>query len=317
MTHHLPTAADVRRAATRIAGHVHLTPVFTCRAIDTRAGAEVFSKAENLQKVGAFKARGALNAVLSLDSRSLARGIATHSSGNHGQAVAYAAQVVGAEAVVVMPDHAPTVKVDAVRGYGARVVMCRQSEREAVLADLVEANAYTVVHPFDDARVIAGQGTAVLELLSQVHDLDVVVTPIGGGGLLSGSTLAASTLGIPTIGAEPVVVDDAARSLESRTRLGPTGNLSVGDGLLTGIGELAFEILSAAGTRILTVTEDEIMEATRFVVARTKYLIEPSAGTAYAAIFANPDLFRGSRVGVVVSGGNVDLAMIGTWPRTP
>lgn len=309
---HPPTYDDVEQAATRIAPYIHRTPVFTSRAVDARTGARVFSKGEHLQRVGAFKARGALNAILQLSSDAMARGIATHSSGNHGQAVAFAASVVGAPAIIVMPDHAPSVKVDAVRQYGARIVVCPQAERQSVLAELVADHGYTVVHPFDDPNVIAGQGTAALELIAEVPDLDLVVTPIGGGGLLSGTTIVAAHHGIRTIGAEPRVVDDAARSLRDGRRYPATGAVSVGDGLLTGIGEIAFAILSAHGVEVMTVGEDEIMDATRFIITRTKQLIEPSSGTVYAAMFASGQQFSGLRVGVIVSGGNVDLGRLST-----
>jgi threonine dehydratase len=306
----LPTYADVVDAAERIAGHIHRTPIFSSRQIDDRAGGEVLAKAENLQRVGAFKARGALNAVLSLGDDARSRGVATHSSGNHGQALAYAAAVTGTTATIVMPDHAPQVKVDAVRGYGASIVTCAQSEREATLASVVERTGATIVHPFDDPLVVAGQGTAALELIDDVRDLDVIVTPIGGGGLLSGTTLVANHHGIPTLGAEPSVVDDAARSLRDGVRHGPTGQLSVGDGLLTGIGEIAFTVLSAAGVEVITVDEEAILEAMRFVVTRSKYVIEPSAATAFAAVFEHPEVFAGRRIGIIVSGGNVDLARL-------
>jgi threonine dehydratase len=314
MSRPLPTYADVVDAARRIEGYIHHTPVLRSASIDDRVGAEVYAKAENLQRVGAFKARGALNTILSLDDAHRRRGIATHSSGNHGQAVAYAARTVGATAVVVVPDHAPEVKVAAIEGYGATIVRCPQADRERVLAALVDEHGYTVVHPFDDARVIAGQGTAALELVAAIPDLDIIITPIGGGGLLSGTTIVGVEHGIATLGAEPAVVDDAARSLADGIRHGPTGAVSVGDGLLTGIGELAFTILSGADVEVVTVSEDEIMEATRFVVTRTKSLIEPSAGTAFAALFSHASAFRGARVGVIVSGGNADLAMLGAWP---
>ncbi|MGI9528127.1 MAG: threonine ammonia-lyase [Acidimicrobiia bacterium] len=306
----LPTFADVEGAASRIKPHVHRTPVFTSSTLDLRAQATVFCKAENLQKVGAFKARGATNAVLSLSDAERTHGVATHSSGNHGQAVAYAAGIVGAQATVVMPDHAPAVKVDAVRGYGATVVMCPHAEREATLADVVATSGATVIHPFDDARVIAGQGTAALELLEDIPDLDVVVTPIGGGGLLSGSTLSATALGVETVGAEPELVDDAYRSLRDGQRYEATGAISVGDGLLTGIGALPFAVLTAAGTEVVTVSEEAILEAMRFVVSRTKYLIEPSAATAFAAVFGDRERFAGRRVGIIVTGGNVELGRL-------
>lgn len=313
----LPTFDDVRDAADRIAPYVHRTPVVTCRAIDDRVGATVFAKAENLQKVGAFKARGAVNAVLSLDRRERERGVATHSSGNHGQALAYAASVVGIPATVVMPDHAPAVKVDAVRSYGADIVFCRQSEREEVLAGFVERTGATVVHPFDHPAVVAGQGTAALELVEEVEGLDVIVTPIGGGGLLAGTALVAARAGIGAVGAEPEVVDDAARSLRDGVRHPATGALSVGDGLLVGIGAIAFEILTREGVDVVTVAEADILEAMRFVVVRSKLVIEPSAATAFAALFTRPRRFAGRRVGVVVSGGNVDLARLAEPPPRP
>lgn len=307
-----PSYEDVLGAAERISDHVHRTPVFTSAAVDERASATVFAKAENLQKVGAFKARGATNAVLSLGNEARGRGIATHSSGNHGQAVAYAASIVDCTATVVMPEHAPQIKIDAVRSYGAEVVLCEQPDREAVLGEIAERTGATVVHPFDDPAVIAGQGTAALELVSEVPDLDVILTPIGGGGLLSGSTLVANEHGIPTAGVEPEIVDDAFRSLRDRVRHPATGAISVGDGLLTGIGEIPFDILDAARVPIVTVSEEAIRTACRFVVMRTKYLIEPSAATVFAALFGDHE-WEGARIGVVVSGGNVDPSAFASW----
>lgn len=308
-----PTYDDVVAASERIGPHVHRTPVFTSKAIDDRARASVFAKAENLQKVGAFKARGATNAVLSLSDADRAAGIATHSSGNHGQAVAYAASIVGCQATVVMPDHAPGIKIDAVRGYGAEVVLCAHVERERVLADLVRRTGATVVHPFDDPAVIAGQGTAALELIADIPDLDVIMTPIGGGGLLSGTTIVGREHAIATVGAEPEVVDDAHRSLRDGVRLPATGEISIGDGLLTGIGEIPFQVLNASSVPIVTVSEDAIGDACRFVVARTKYLIEPSAATVFAALFGD-HRWTGARIGVIVSGGNIDVSAFAAWP---
>ena len=310
MTDTVPTIDDVRDAAARIEPFVHRTPVFQSATIDRRVGATVFCKAENLQKVGAFKARGATNAIVSLSETDRERGIATHSSGNHGQAVAYAASIVGVPATIVMPRHAPAVKVEAVRGYGAEIVFCEQDERESTLASIVESSGASVVHPFDDPDVVAGQGTAALELCEQVPNLDILITPIGGGGLLSGTTLVASDLGIAAIGAEPQVVDDAYRSLRDGIRYGPTGEISVGDGLLTGIGSIAFRILSEAQTEIITVSEHEILAAMRYVTERTKYLVEPSAATVFAAMFKEPQRFEGARVGAIVSGGNVELSRL-------
>jgi threonine dehydratase len=305
----IPTYDDVLDAAERIAPHVHRTPVFTSAFLDSLVGASVFLKAENLQKVGAFKARGAINAVLLLTDDEAARGVATQSSGNHGQAVAYACAVRGIQATIIMPEHAPRIKVDAVRGYGAEIVFCSQSEREQTLAEFVEVNGSVVVHPFDDARVIAGQGTATLELVEQVQDLDAVITPIGGGGLLTGATIVTGHHDIAAYGAEPEAVDDAFRSLRDGVRYPATGVPSVGDGLLTGIGSIPFEILSGAGTTILTVSDDEMLDSMRMLAERTKLVVEPSGATGPAALVRYSEVFRGMRVGVILSGGNVALEL--------
>jgi threonine dehydratase len=303
----IPTYEDILDAAGRIAPHVHRTPVFTSEYLDALVGASVFLKAENLQKVGAFKARGAINAVLLLTDEEAARGVATQSSGNHGQAVAYACAVRGISATIIMPEHAPRIKVEAVLGYGAEIIFCPQSEREQTLAEFVEVNGSYVVHPFNDDKVIAGQGTATLELIDQVQELDAVITPIGGGGLLTGATIVAAHHGIAAYGAEPEAVDEAFRSLRDGVRYPATGVPSVGDGLLTGIGSIPFEVLLDAGTTILTVSDDEILDAMRMLAERTKLVVEPSGATGPAALVRYSELFRGTRVGVILSGGNVAL----------
>ena len=267
----------------------------------------MFLKAENLQKIGAFKARGATNAVLLLSDDEAARGVATQSSGNHGQAVAYACSLRGVHATIVMPEHATRVKVEAVRGYGADVVFCAQSERDETLAALVEVNGFTAVHPFDDTAVIAGQGTATLEFVEQVPDLDAILTPIGGGGLLSGATIVASHHAIATYGAEPELVNDSFRSLRDGIRYPATGAVSIGDGLLTGIGVIPFDILSAADTTILTVSEEGIVDAMQMLAERTKLVVEPSGATGVAALLAYRETFTDKRVGIILSGGNVEL----------
>lgn len=305
----IPAYADVLAAAERIAPYVHRTSVFTSAFLDSLVGANVFLKAENLQKVGAFKARGAINAVLLLTEAEAARGVATQSSGNHGQAVAYACAIRGIQATIIMPEHAPRIKVDAVRGYGAEIVFCPQSEREQTLADFVDLSGSVVVHPFDDVRVIAGQGTATLELIEQVQDLDVVITPIGGGGLLTGATIVAAHHGIVAYGAEPETVDDAFRSLRDGIRYPATGVPSVGDGLLTRIGAIPYDVLSGAGTTILTVSDDEMLDAMRMLAERTKLVVEPSAATGPAAVVRYAELFTNMRVGVILSGGNVALEL--------
>ncbi len=301
----LPSMADVRAAADRIESHTHRTPVFTSRYLDARTGSAVFLKAENLQKIGAFKARGATNAILSLSEDDAARGVVTHSSGNHGQAVAYACSLRNIAAIVVMPEHAPAVKVDAVRGYGARVVFSTQAERAQTVFRLIDEHGYTEVHPFDNAAVIAGQATATLELVDEVHDLDLVLAPIGGGGLLSGASIVGTEYEVDVIGAEPEVVDDSYRSLRDGVRYPATGAMSVGDGLLVGIGVIPFAILSQANRSVVTVTEDEIIEAVETLAQRTKLVVEPSGATAVAALISHAPLFADKRVGVILSGGNV------------
>ncbi len=301
----LPSMADVRKAADRIESHTHRTPVFTSRYLDARTGSAVFLKAENLQKVGAFKARGATNAILSLSEDDAARGVIAHSSGNHGQAVAYACSLRNIAAIVVMPEHAAEVKVDAVRGYGASVVFCKQAERAETVSALIDEHGYTEVHPFDNPAVIAGQATATLELVDEIHDLDLVLAPIGGGGLLSGASIVATEYKIDVVGAEPEVVDDSYRSLRDGVRYPATGAVSVGDGLLVGIGVLPFAILSQADRSVVTVTEDEIIQAMKMLAQRTKLVVEPSGATAVAALIRHAPLFAGKRVGVILSGGNV------------
>lgn len=309
----LPTFADVRQAAERLAGLVHRTPVLTSRTLDRLTGARVHCKCENLQKVGAFKARGATNAVLSLDAERAARGVVTHSSGNHGAAVAYAAALRGVPAVVVMPDDAPRVKVEAVRGYGAEVVLCARAVRDETSQRIVEERGMTLVHPFDDARVIAGQGTAALELLQDVPDLDDLVAPVGGGGLLAGSCLVVESLrpSCRMVGAEPEAVDDAFRSLRDGVRHpAVAGARSAADGLMTGLGERNFAILLRAAAEVITVGEEALLAAARFFLERMKIVVEPSSATVLAALLARPARFAGRRVGVILTGGNTDFGWL-------
>jgi len=285
--------------------------VFTSATFDREVGAEVFFKAENLQKVGAFKARGATNAVLQLPDD--VPGVVTHSSGNHGQAIAYAAALRDLPAWIVIPRTAPPLKIEAVRSYGAHVVFCDHAERASTAADVAARTGAVLVHPFDDPTVIAGQGTATLELLDQVPGVDTVVAPIGGGGLLSGAaTAAAGRPGpISIIGAEPFAVDDAYRSLESGHRQpGVENPVTLADGLLTGIGARPFTILQSLGATVIRVTEAAILEASLFLVDRMKLVVEPSGATPIAAIRAQPERFAGRRVGVILSGGNTDLAWL-------
>ncbi len=307
----IPAFADVVEAAARIAPYVHRTPVLTSQTLNELCGAEVYLKAESFQKVGAFKARGACNAVFALAEEEAARGVATHSSGNHAQAVAYAAGLRGICATVVMPEDAPPVKVAAVKGYGARIVWAgsRPLDRERTLERVLEETDAVFIHPSNDFHVIAGQGTAALELLEEVHDLDVVTTPVGGGGLLAGTALAVQGRAprARVIAAEPEAVDDAARSFRDGRIYPPTGAYTVADGLRTFLGDVNFPIIRRHVSDIITVSEVGIVNAMRLIWERVKIVIEPSSAVPVAALFEHAEHFRGRRVGVVLSGGNADL----------
>ena len=306
-----PTITDIRQAAERIRPHAHRTPVMTCRSLDQRVGAQVFMKCENLQKVGAFKFRGACNAVFSLSPDEAARGVATHSSGNHAQALALAAAMRGIPAYIVMPRNAPAVKQAAVAGYGGIITLCEPTlaARESTLAEVVAATGAEVVHPYNDVRVIAGQGTAALELLADVPDLDVIMAPVGGGGLLSGTAIAARAVApqMRVIAAEPAGADDAFRSLAARHIIPSVQPQTIADGLLTSLGDLTFPIIRAHVEQIVTVSEPAIVEAMKFVWERAKLVVEPSGVVPIAALWEEAIDLRGLRVGVILSGGNVDL----------
>ncbi len=313
MPHYAADLAAVRDAATRIAGLVHRTPVLTCETIDRLAGRRVYFKCENLQKTGAFKYRGATNAVQKLDAATAARGVVTHSSGNHAQALALAAKVRGIPAWVVMPRTASPVKRAAVQGYGGHVVECEPTlaDRERTAAELVAKTGGTLIPPFDHPDVIAGQGTAALELLEDVPDLDAVVAPVGGGGLLSGVCVAAQGLN-PTqrvFGAEPLGADDAARSKAKGEWQPQTAPDSIADGLLTSTGQLTWPVIRDLVERVVTATEPQIVAAMRLVWERMKLIVEPSGVVPAAAVLT--DEFRAlegiQRVGVIFSGGNVNL----------
>lgn len=306
-----PTITDIRQAAERIRPHAHRTPVMTCRSLDQRVGAQVFMKCENLQKVGAFKFRGACNAVFSLSPDEAARGVATHSSGNHAQALALAARMRGIPAYIVMPRNAPAVKQAAVAGYGGIITLCEPTlaARESTLAEVVAATGAEVVHPYNDARVIAGQGTAALELLADVPDLDVIMAPVGGGGLLSGTAIAARAVApqIRVIAAEPAGADDAFRSLAARHIIPSVQPQTIADGLLTSLGDLTFPIIRDHVEQIVTVSEPAIVAAMKFVWERAKLVVEPSGVVPIAALWEEAIDLRGLRVGVILSGGNVGL----------
>lgn len=303
----LPGTDDVRAAAGRIAGKVHRTPVLTSETFDRLVGARLYWKAENFQKGGAFKARGAANAVSLLTEAQLTNGVATHSSGNHAQALALAARSIGIRAYIVMPVGSPQAKRAAVEGYGARVVECANTlaAREEALERVVRETGAHFVHPYDDPGVIAGQGTAALELLEAHEDIDVIVVPVGGGGLASGTVLAAG--GRQVVGVEPELADDAARSLRAGRRLDPRPPVTIADGLRTGLSDRTFAILSAYAVLIVTVSEEQILAAMRLIWERMKIIVEPSGAVPAAAVLANVDAFAGKNVGVILSGGNVDL----------
>jgi threonine dehydratase len=309
--HLATTIDDILRAAQRIRSHAHRTPVLSSATMNEITGSTLFFKCENLQRVGAFKFRGAANAVFSLDDAAAHRGVATHSSGNHAQALALAARLRGIAACIVMPQDAPRVKVEAVRGYGARIVFsgAAPEDRERTLLGVLEETGAEFVHPSDDPRVIAGQGTCALEILSEVPDLDAIVAPVGGGGLLSGTAIAARAISPRTrvIGAEPAAADDACRSFRSGT-LFPSGNpRTIADGLRTSLGPNTFPIVRATVADIATASEEAIVEAMRLVWERMKIVIEPSAAVALAVIMEGKLDVRGARAAIVLSGGNVDL----------
>lgn len=308
---YIPTLADMLVAHERIKPHIHRTPVLTSSYLNDLTGAELFFKCENLQKAGAFKARGASNAVFGLTEAQAARGVATHSSGNHGTCLAYAAGRRGIPCTVVMPRTAPQAKKDAVRGYGGRVVECEPStsSREAVFAEVVAETGAEFVHPYNDARVIAGQGTCSKELIEQIGDLQVVVAPIGGGGMVSGTCLTLSNLapGIKIYAAEPEQADDAARSFRAGHIIADDAPETVADGLKVPLKDLTWHFVKSGVTDILTASEAEIVEAMKLIWKRMKIVMEPSSAVPLATILKNPQIFAGQRVGVIVTGGNVDL----------
>jgi threonine dehydratase len=307
----IPTLEDVLRAAERIAPHAHRTPVLTCRGLDDMTGARLFFKCENLQRTGAFKFRGACNAVMSLGDEEAGRGVATHSSGNHAAALALAARLRGIEAHIVMPRTSREVKKAAVAGYGAAITLCEPTlaARETTLEEVVARTGATFIHPYNDPRVMAGQGTAALELLDQAGDLDVVMAPVGGGGLASGTAIAVSgtSPGTPVILAEPAGADDAFRSLEAGHIVPSVNPHTIADGLLTSLGDRTFAVIREQVERIVTVGEEAIVAAMRHVWERMKLIIEPSSAVPLAALLEGGIDLAGQRVGIILSGGNVDL----------
>lgn len=306
----MPTLKDIRDAADRIADHIHHTPVLTCSSIDAMAGRSLFFKCENFQKVGAFKARGACNAVFSLSDKEATRGVVTHSSGNHAQALAMAASRRGIAAHIVMPTSAPAIKRDAVIGYGATVIDCAPTleARETTAAEVLLETGGTFIHPYDNEHVIAGQGTAAMELIEEVGDLDAIITPVGGGGLLSGTALTVRGSDNSTLvfGAEPEGADDAARSLSAGELIPQTAPDTIADGLLTSLGELTWPIIRDHVEAIIVVDDDAIVAAMKLIWQRMKIVVEPSAAVPVAAVLSDQfkELVGLNQVGVILSGGN-------------
>jgi len=310
-TMYIPTFDDVQQARERIRPHVHRTPVLTSSFFNNRSGAELFFKCENFQKAGAFKMRGASNAVFGLDDTAAARGVATHSSGNHALSLSYAAGRRGIAATVVMPRTAPEAKKAAVRGYGGTVIECEPSiaAREAALEALVAETGADFVHPYNDPRVIAGHATCSLELNEEVGPLDAVIAPIGGGGMVSGSCLTLSNISPETkiYAAEPKNADDAYRSFKAGRIIADDAPQTIADGLKVPLKELTWYFVSNYVTDVLLATEEEIIDAMYLAWQRMKIVIEPSSAVPLATILKNRELFEGKRVGVILTGGNVDL----------
>ena len=308
----------IRAAHERVRSYIKRTPVLTSSRLDEACGGHLFFKCENFQKIGAFKARGATNAVFALDDATAKRGVATHSSGNHGTALARAAKLRGIPAHIVMPKNSSKVKVRAVESYGAQLVFCQptQQAREAACADVIVKTGATLIHSFENEDVMAGQGTAVVELLEEI-DVDLVMCPIGGGGLLCGTAVAAKSMRpkIKVIAAEPANADDAAQSFRAKKRIVTEKKFTIADGLRTNVGERTFPIIERYVDDVVTVSEDAIVLVMRTIWETMKIIIEPSAAVPYAAIVEHKIDIGGKRVGIILTGGNVDLDAL-PWMQT-
>lgn len=309
-----PTAQEIIDAHERILPYIHYSPVLSSESLNELSGCEIFFKCENFQKVGAFKMRGAANAVALLSEEEKKRGVATHSSGNHAQALARAAKAYGIPAYIVMPETSPQVKVAAVKGYGAEVTFCAPNlqARESTLEAVVAKTGATFIHPYNDYRVITGQATCAKELLEQTDGLDVVMAPIGGGGLMSGTLLSCHYFAPNTqvIGAEPAGADDAYRSWQAGQLIPSENPKTIADGLLTSLGDKTFPIIQSHIKDIITVTEEEIIAAMRLIYERMKIVIEPSCSVPFAALLQQKEKFKGKKVGIILTGGNVDLGKL-------
>jgi threonine dehydratase len=307
----IPTKEQLLAAMDRVKPHVHRTPVLTSKSINEISGADIYFKCDNFQRMGAFKMRGAVNAILSLPKEALEKGVATHSSGNFAQALALSARSLGVKATVVMPENAPEIKKRAVAGYGAKIVISGSSpiEREQKLDEVIAATGATFIHPSNDTNVILGNSTATQELIEQVPHLDYVLAPVGGGGLVAGTALAAHYLSPDTsvIGAEPAQADDAYRSLQTGVIQPSINPDTIADGLRTFLGDRNFPIIQQMVERIILVEEQEIIDAMRLVWERMKIVVEPSATVTVGAVLKEPETFRGKKIGIIICGGNVDV----------
>ncbi|HKK68064.1 MAG TPA: pyridoxal-phosphate dependent enzyme [Bacteroidales bacterium] len=307
-----PKIEGIIKAHERILGHVHKTPVLSSESINSITQSHLLFKCENFQKVGAFKFRGATNAVKKLSTDELSRGVCTHSSGNHAQALSLAAKQAGTKAYIVMPETAPRIKVNAVKSYGADIFFCKPTlaAREEKLEEVQKRTGAHFIHPYNHPDIIAGQGTAAFELINDYPDLDLIMAPVGGGGLMGGTSIAAHSMApsMEIYGAEPANADDAKRSLESGRLIPSVNPNTIADGLLTSLSDLTFQILSDKLDGILTCTEDSILQAMKLIYERMKIVVEPSGAVPLAVVLEHPDVFRNKRCGLIISGGNLDLA---------
>lgn len=307
----LPTIEDVKSAYERIKSQTHRTPVLSSRLINELAEAELYFKCENFQRAGSFKFRGASNAVMLLSEKEANRGVATHSSGNHAQALALAAKIRGIDATIVMPKNAPRVKIEAVKSYGGEIIFCEPTlqAREEALESVIADKGCTFIHPYDNFNVIAGQGTAFYEMHQLHPELDYILAPVGGGGLMSGTSIVAKSLdeGLQVVGVEPEAADDAMRSFEMGRIIPSVNPDTICDGLLTSLSDRTFAIIKQNVDFFLTADDEEIKEAMILIMQRMKLVIEPSAAVVLAVVLKRPDIFAGKRIGLILSGGNLEL----------
>ncbi|MCX7909708.1 MAG: threonine/serine dehydratase [Ignavibacteria bacterium] len=310
----VPSFNDIIDAHKRIQPYIHRTPIITSKSLNSIAGCNLFFKCENFQKVGAFKARGALNAVLLLEKTKLSNGIATHSSGNHAQAIAYAGKIVGTKTTIIMPSSASIPKISAVRSYGAEIIFCEptQQSREETLNSFIEKTKAIFIHPYDNFNVIAGQGTVAKELLEDVSNLDFILTPVGGGGLLSGTLLTtkATSPNTKVIGVEPSGADDAYRSIRDNKIYPSINPKTIADGLLTSLSQRTFYIIKNLVEKIITVSEQAIINAMKLLFERAKIVVEPSGAVPFAGVLEYPEIFQSKNIGIIISGGNVDFSKL-------